>query len=114
MAEPEARERWRPTRTTLVAGGLVLAGLFLTEVNWWFLLLAGLGALGPGFLREVGWLHDKDEFQRRADHRAGYHAFLAVALVAFVFMAFFRSGERAIEHTDRLATLFLALLWFTW
>ena len=64
MVEPEARERWRPTRTTLVAGGLVLAGLFLTEVNWWFLLLAGLGALGPGFLREVGWLHDKDEFQR--------------------------------------------------
>ena len=79
MVESEARERWRPTRTNLVAGALVIAGLFLTEINWWFLLLTALGALGPGFLREVGWLRDKDEFQRRADHRAGYHAFLAVA-----------------------------------
>ena len=114
MAEPEARERWRPTATTLVSGGLVLAGLLLMEVNGWFFLLAGLGALGPGLLREFGWLHDKDEFQRRADHRAGYHAFLAAGLVAFVFVAFFRSGERMIEHTERLATLFLALLWFTW
>ena len=29
-------------------------------------------------------------------------------------MAFFRSGERTIENTHRLATLFLSLLWFTW
>jgi hypothetical protein len=97
-----------------VAGGLVISGLSLTEVSWWFLLLAALGALGPGFLREIGWLDDKDEFQRRADHRAGYHAFLTAGLVAFVLVAFFRSGERAIEHTHRIATLFLSLLWFTW
>jgi len=114
MASPQARERWRPTRTTLVAGALVVAGLFLTGVSWWFLLLAASGALGPGLLREIGWLQDKDEFQRRAEHRAGYHAFLVVGLAAFVLVAFFRSGERVIEHTERLATLFLSLAWFTW
>lgn len=114
MANREAPQRWRPTRTTYVAGAMVVAGFWLSGLNWWFLVLVGLGTLGPGLLREIGWLNDKDEFQRRADHRAGYHAFLAVGLVAFVLVAFFRSGERAIEHTERLATLFLALLWFTW
>lgn len=114
MTNDETRERWRPTRTTLVAGGLVVAGLVLTGVSWWFLLLAAAGTLGPGLLRELGWLRDKDEFQRRADHRAGYHAFLAAGFVAFLLVAFFRSGERTIEHTHRLATLFLSLLWFTW
>ncbi len=113
MAEPGNRERWRPTRVNLVAGGLVIAGFLLTEVNWWFFLLAAAGTFGPGILREVGWLRDKDEFQRQAAHRAGYHAFLAVGLVAFVFVAFFRSGG-TMEHTHRLATFFLALLWFTW
>lgn len=114
MIEREARERWRPTRTNVVAGALVIAGFALAELSWWFFLLAALGTLGPGILRELGWLRDKDEFQRRADHRAGYHAFLTVGVLAFVLVAFFRSGERTIEHTDRLATLFLVLLWFTW
>jgi len=114
MANPEVRERWRPTRTNLVAGGIVIAGFWLTSLSWWFFLLVALGTFGPGILRELGWLRDKDEFQRQADHRAGYHAFLATGLVAFVLVAFFRSGERAIENTHRLATLFLSLLWFTW
>jgi len=106
--------RWRPTRTQLVAGGLVITGFWLASLSWWFLLLTGLGTLGPGILRELGWLRDKDEFQRRADHRAGYHAFLVTGLLAFVLVAFFRSGERAIENTGEVATLFLVLLWFTW
>lgn len=111
MADPL---RWRPTRTQLVAGGLVIAGFWLASLSWWFLLLTGLGTLGPGILRELGWLRDKDEFQRRADHRAGYHAFLVTGLLAFVLVAFFRSGERVIENTGEVATLFLVLLWFTW
>lgn len=114
MSETDGRQRWRPTRTTLVAGALVIAGLWLASLSWWFFLLTAAGTFGPGLLRELGWLHDKDEFQRRADHRAGYHAFLAAGLLAFVLVAFFRSGERTIEHTDRMATLFLSLLWFTW
>jgi hypothetical protein len=97
-----------------VAGGVVIAGFWLSSVSWWFFLLVGAGALGPGILRETGWLRDKDEFQRRADHRAGYHAFLAVGLLAFVIEAFVRTAGQTIEHTHRLSTLFLALGWFTW
>jgi hypothetical protein len=114
MVEAEVRERWRPTRTNLLAGTLVVAGFVLTSASWWFLLLAAAGTLGPGVLRELGWLHDRDEFQRRAEHRAGYHAFLTVGLVAFVLVAFFRSGARTVENPQELATLFLALLWLTW
>ena len=114
MSEPEVRKRWQPTRTSLVAGGIIITGFWLMSLSWWFLLLVALGTFGPGVLREIGWLNDKDEFQRRADHRAGYHAFLTSGLMAFALVAFFRSGERAIENTHRLATLFLVLLWFTW
>jgi hypothetical protein len=113
MATHETRASWRPTQTSLVAGGLVIAGFLLTGVSWWFLLLAAAGALGPGALRELGALRDKDEFQRRADHRAGYHAFLVTGLLAFVLVAFDRAGG-AIEHPERVATLLLATLWFTW
>jgi len=114
MASSIARERWRPTRTSLIAGGIVIAGFWLSSLSWWFFLLVALGTLGPGILREIGWLHDKDELQRLADHRAGYHAFLTVGLLAFFLVAFFRASELTIEHTERLPTLFLVLLWFTW
>ena len=49
----------------------MIAGFWLASLSWWFFLLVAVGTLGPGILREIGWLHDKDEFQRRADHRAG-------------------------------------------
>jgi hypothetical protein len=114
MPEPEDRKRWQPTRTNLVAGGMVVAGFMLTGINWWFLLLAALGTFGPGILREIGWLSDKDEFQRQAGYRAGYHAFLTAGLVSFYLMAFFRSEERMVKDPEELATLFLAILWFTW
>ena len=74
MSELEATERWRPTRTNLVAGGIAITGLLLTGLSWWFFLLVALGTLGPGILRELGWLRDRDEFQRRADHRAGAYS----------------------------------------
>lgn len=114
MPKPQAPKRWRPTRTNLIAGGLVIGGFLLTEVNWWFFLLVAAGTFGPGILLEVGWLRDKDEFQRQAAHRAGYHAFLIVGLVAFLLVAFFHSGERTIRDPQELVTLLLALLWFTW
>lgn len=113
MSKPQAPKRWRPTRTNLIAGGLVIGGFILTEVNWWFFLLVAAGTFGPGILREMGWLRDKDEFQRQAAHRAGYHAFLTVGLVAFLLVVFFRTGG-TMEHPHRLVTFFLALLWFTW
>lgn len=105
---------WRPTRATAIAGAVVIAGVLLTDVSWWFLTLVGLGAFGPGVLRELGWLRDKDEFQRRAAQRAGYHAFLAAGLVACLLVAFFRSGERQVKNPEELASLFLVILWCTW
>jgi hypothetical protein len=93
---------------------MVVSGFMLTGLSWWLLLLAALGTFGPGILRELGWLRDKDEFQLQAARRAGYHAFLTSGLMAFVLLAFFRSGEGAVKDPEELATLFLATLWFTW
>ncbi|MFO0788681.1 MAG: hypothetical protein U0805_04430 [Pirellulales bacterium] len=108
------RTRWPFSAATIVAAALVLAGFLLTSVNWWFLMLSAAGAFGPGLLRELGILHDKDEFQRQAAYRAGYHAFLTAGIVAITLVAFFRSGEREVRLPQELATLFLAILWFTW
>jgi hypothetical protein len=114
MARPPKWFPWHPSRATLIAAGLVILGVSLTDVSWWFLVLVGLGALGPGVLRELGWLKDKDEFQRGAAHRAGYHAFLVAAFVALVLTAYFRTGERQIKDAQSLADLFLVLLWCVW
>ena len=89
---------WHPSPATLIATGAVILGVLLTEVSWWFLVLVGVGALGPGILRELGWLKDKDEFQRRAAQRAGYLAFLgrrwprvagAILMAAAAFFIYF-------------------------
>ena len=106
--------RWRPTPAGAVAGTLVIAGFALAGVSYWFLLLAAVGTVGPGYLRELGWLRDQDEFQRRAAHRAGYHAFLVTVFVAFLALAYVRSGERHLREPEELSTFFLALMWFTW
>jgi hypothetical protein len=106
--------RWRPGRATLISGALVVAGIVLAEVNWWFFLLSGVGACGPGILREMGVLKDKDERALRAAQRAGYHAFLATGLFGFVLVAFLRAGERELRNPGELATLLLAVLWFVW
>jgi hypothetical protein len=105
---------WRPAPATLIGAGLVLLGFLLADVSWWFVVLCGAGAFGPGLLRELGWLQDKDEFHRRTAQRAGYHAYLVTGLLAFVLVGYLRSGERHLKNPEELATLFLALLWFTW
>jgi hypothetical protein len=102
---------------TLVAGALVVAGFSLSNLGgtwWWGIFLTGLGTFGPGLLRELGWLKDKDEFQLQAARRAGYHAFLVAGFAAFIWIAFVRSGDRRLLHPELLADFFLALLWFTW
>ncbi len=101
-----------------IAGSLVLLGFLLptrpSSASWWSVLLVGLGTFGPGLLREFGWLKDKDEFQIQAARRAGYHAFLAAGLLAFLWIAYLRSGERHLRSPEELATFFAAVLWFTW
>jgi len=108
---------WRPSRTGLVAGSLVFLGFFLSILGgvwWWGLILTGLGTFGPGLMRELGWLKDQDEFEMQAARRAGYHAFLAAGLIAFLWIAFLRSAPRQLKNPEELATFFAALLWFTW
>ncbi len=66
-----------PPLPGLIAGGLVILGVLLSMfVAESLLVVAGVGAFGPGILRELGLLRDHDEFQRQAAHRAGYHAYL--------------------------------------
>jgi hypothetical protein len=114
MTERITRFPWRPSRLTLIATGLIVVGMLLTGVNEAFLVLVGIGMFGPGVLRELGLVHDKDEFQKRGVHRAGYHAFLVAGIVATLFAAYLRSGDRDLKDLEELATFFLALLWFTW
>ena len=113
-------EWWDPRAKPVawVAGALVLLGFLLPgkegAFGWWAILLTGLGTFGPGVLRELGWLKDKDEFEMQAARRAGYHAFLVAGLAAFLWIAFLRSGPRQLQHPEELATFFAAVLWFTW
>jgi len=109
-----ARIGWRPTKATLIAAALIILGLVLTDINWGFFILVGLGILGPGLLRELGWLKDQDEFQRQAARRAGYHAFLVTGLLAFLFVALFRSGYQGVKDPEEVVSLLLVVLWFTW
>ncbi len=106
--------RWYRNPATIIGGTLVLGGFLLASVSWWFLLFAALGTYGPSILREFGWLRDQDEFQRLAAYRAGFHAYVIAGLAAFGLVAFIRSGERNLQYPQELATLFLAVLWFTW
>ena len=104
----------RPPTATLVGGAMVLAGILLAEVSWWFFALSGVGACGPGILRELGVLKDQDEYARRASQRAGYHAFLATGLLGFLLVAFLRTGDRELRNPGELATLLLSVLWFVY
>ena len=88
MANPFARVRWRPAPATLIASGVVVLGFLLTGVSWGFLALVAVGTFGPGILRELGWLKDKDEFERRAARRAGYHAYLVGGFITFLIVAY--------------------------
>jgi len=115
MNQPVRWYRWRPSPVGAIAGGLVILGFVLSAgVSWWFFSLCAVGAFGPGILREIGWLRDKDEFQQRADHRAGYHAYLITGIAAVLLEAYVRSGDRKLKHAEELSLLYLFLLWFTW
>ena len=105
---------WRPSKTFLIAGTVALGGFLLTVVSWWFMLLVAAGTFGPGILRELGLLRDKDEFETVAMYRAGYHAFLVAGTAAFTVVAFVRSSDAPLEDAEELGTLFAAVLWCAW
>jgi len=47
------------------------------SVHKGWLALGALGFFGPGLLRELGWLGDRDEYQLLKARTAGHHAYLA-------------------------------------
>ncbi|MCA9754703.1 MAG: hypothetical protein KDA27_02795 [Candidatus Eisenbacteria bacterium] len=103
-----------PSRATWIASGLVLLGFSFLQVHPVFLLVIALGAFGPGLLRTLGWLHDQDEFQRRAAERAGYLAYLVTGLVGFALLALLGDGSVRSAAPDAILQTVLSLLWFTW
>jgi hypothetical protein len=114
MTEQAAARRTLPL-PGLIAGGLVILGLMLsTFVAEGFLIVAGLGAFGPGILRELGWLRDQDEFQRQAAHRAGYHAYLIGGLATILIIGAVRWNGRDVEVSSEWLVLVLVIMWLTW
>lgn len=110
-----ASARVLPPLPGLIAGGFVILGVLL----WMFvakglLFVAGLGAFGPGILRELGWLRDQDEFQRRAAHRAGYHAYLIGGLVTVLIASWLQWRETTLEGSSEWIMLILIVLWISW
>lgn len=104
-----------PAPAGLSAGALVIAGVLLWMfVNKGLLVVAGLGAFGPGILRELGWLNDQDEFQRQAARRAGYHAWLVGGLAAVLILSVLQWGKQGTEVSIEWIGLILALMWLIW
>lgn len=115
MRQTGAVRTIKVTTPTWIAGGLMTVGILLavSGAGWWFLLLAAAGALGPGLLREFGILNELDEFEQEVHRRAGYHAYLAGTLVAFLLTALSRS-EGLTRLADSAITLLLIVPLFTW
>jgi hypothetical protein len=103
-----------PPLPGLIAGALVVLGVVL----WMFvskslLVVAGLGVVGPGILRELGWLKDHDEFQRQAAHRAGYHAYLVGGLVAVLVYSAEHWRPSTGGSSDLLLNI-MVVMWLAW
>lgn len=114
MREMPGRRRVLPP-AGIVAGVLVAAGVLLWMfVSRGLLIVAGLGAFGPGILREVGWLRDHDEFQREAARRAGYHAYLAGGLTAIVVLSAVEWGGARVGDSSEWIRFIVVILWLTW
>lgn len=81
------RARLARSWLSLATLGAVLIGCVLgvtTHKSW--LALAGLGFFGPGLLRELGLLADRDEYQLLKARTAGHHAYLASGILLLVLL----------------------------
>lgn len=104
-----------PPLPSLIAAALVVLGVGLWMfVGKAFLWVAGLGAFGPGILRELDWLKDQDEFQREAARRAGYHAYLVGGSIAVIAASALDLGPPNPGGPGEWVTLLLLVLWVTW
>jgi len=110
-----SRSTGLPPVRSLMPGGLVGLGVLLWMVagkEW--LIVSGLGAFGPGILRELGWLDDLDEFQREASRRAAHHAYLVGGLVTVLVISGLHVDGRPPEFPAELITFLLVVSWLTW
>jgi hypothetical protein len=99
----------------IIAGTLVSLGIVLWMfVSKGLLFVAGLGAFGPGILRELGWLRDHDEFQRQAAHRAGYHAYLVAGTAAVAVLALLEWRATSLEDATEWIRFIVVVSWLTW
>lgn len=114
MTDSTAR-RWLPSAPGLIATLLVATGVVLWMfVSKGLLFIAGLGAFGPGIVRELGLLKDQDEFQRQAAHRAGYHAYLIGGLAAVFVLAVLQWTDSSAEDAAEWVRFLVVTLWLTW
>jgi hypothetical protein len=114
MTKRQSVAAWFRSPSNLVASALVIGGFMLTSVDEIWALLMGVGIFGPGILREIGWLRDKDELELRAARRAGYHAYLVGGLMIFTLVAVYRSKEPVIDEPSSLMLSIFVVIWFTW
>ena len=96
----------------MIAGTLVFLGAILAvTVDMRFMLLAGMGAFGPGFLRELGLIKDQDEFARLASYKAGYYASLFAGSTAIVLISILKAGKVDLDGESQALTIILAVIW---
>jgi hypothetical protein len=99
----------------IIGGALVLLGIALWMfVSKGLLIVAGLGAFGPGVLREIGLLRDHDEFQRKSARRAGYHAYLIAGLAATSLVSFIEITDAEVGEASEWMNLLIVILWMSW
>jgi hypothetical protein len=114
-ATPGRRVHRFPSLPVLASGVLVITGILLSMfVAMGFLILVGLGAFGPGILRELGWLRDEDEFQRQAAYRAGYVAYLVGGSTTVLVVALLKWREANLDGPVQWVALVLIVLWGSW
>ena len=104
-----------PPLAGIVASGLVALGILLWMfVDRGLLIVAGLGAFGPGLLRELGWLRDHDEFQREAARRAGYLAYILGGLVAMIVLSLIEWGAVGADESAEWLRFVVVVMWLAW
>lgn len=94
----------------IVATGI---GLWMVAGKAW-IALAAVGAFGPGLLRELGVLRDKDEQQIQAARRAGYRAYLVGGSATAAVITLLHLQDAPPRFPAELITFLLVVLWMTW
>ncbi len=106
-----ALRRWGFSPVGVVALLLVFVGFYLAvAVHMVFFVLVGLGAFGPGVLRQFGLIADLDECQKRASLEAAHRAFLAGGLFLAAVVTARNWGTLALGHDMVPANTVLILM----